>query len=219
MRGRTTRLRGRGLIAVATALTAPLAVAVAQATGAADTLGKTTVETRIVPSSQDAGFRGLQLGPGEGYVVREEEVGTAKAGRAANRKSLLYIGQISDFQLADEESPARVEFVDFGPASAAWRPSEALNPQVDDAMVRQVNAFTAASPVAAGDGSRRAMDLVINTGDAADNQQLNETEWVRTLMEGGTLNPGSGVNPASSSDPFCAGAALLMPDAATPSNY
>ena len=58
-----------------------------------------------------------------------------------------------------------------------------------------------ASPVAAGDGSRRAMDFAINTGDVADSQQLNETEWVRTLMEGGPLDPNSGVDPAGYTHP------------------
>ena len=45
--------------------------------------------------------------------------------------------------------------IDTGPFSAALRPSEAMNPHIDDAMVRQVNAFAAASPLEAGDGSRR----------------------------------------------------------------
>ena len=165
----------------------------ATAGGASDTLGKTTVWQRIVPSA-DAGYRSLALGAGEGYVVREDGIGTAQAGRANRRRSLLYFGQLSDFQLADEESPARVEFIDTGPFNAAWRPSEAMNPQIDDAMIRQLNAFAEASPLRAGDGSRRAMDLSLNTGDIADNQQLNETEWSRILMEGGELNPNSGVN-------------------------
>ena len=61
------------------------------------------------------------------------------------------------------------------------------------------------------------MDFVIDTGDSADSQQLNETEWVRTLLEGGALDPGSGVDPATSSDPFCAALdAPLIADAATP---
>ena len=41
------------------------------------------------------------------------------------------------------------------------------------------------------------MDFTINTGDAADSQQRNETEWVRALAEGGLVPPGSGVDPAS----------------------
>jgi hypothetical protein len=194
------------------------AAIVAHASGAADTLGKSTVQQRVVPGQGD-GFRTLGLGAGEGYVVREQQVGTAKPGRERDRKSLLYLGQLSDFQLADEESPSRVEFIDYGPFGAAWRPWEAMEPQIDDAMIRQLNAFAATSPLAASDGSHRPMDLTINTGDAADSQQLNETEWVRTLMEGGTLNPGSGTDPSTSTDPFCAGAAPLMPDAATPANY
>ncbi|MDX6587075.1 MAG: hypothetical protein QOI31_1548 [Solirubrobacterales bacterium] len=174
-------------------------------TTTSDTLGKTTVEQRILPNS-DATYRELSLGAGEGYVVREGaaagtigtdddgDLGVALTGREDRRTSLFYFGQLTDFQLADEESPSRVELIDTGPFSAALRPSEAMNPHIDDAMVRQVNAFAAASPLEAGDGSRRAMDLTIGTGDLADSQQLNETEWVRTLLEGGELDPNSGIN-------------------------
>jgi metallophosphoesterase (TIGR03767 family) len=186
-----------------------------------DTVGATTLEQRVVPNA-DAGFRELALGPGESiYTVREEGVGTAHGGRETRRTSLVYFGQLSDFQLADEESPARVEFIDTGPFSAAWRPWEAMNPQIDDAMIRQLNAFAGASPVAAGDGSQRAMDLTINTGDAADSQQLNETTWVRQLMEGGQIDPGSGVDPGTSSDAVCAALDLagLVADGNAPQKY
>jgi len=198
-----------------------LALAAAPAAGgqSQNPLGKTTVEQRIVPDAAED-FRNLTLGAGEPYVVREEKIGAAQGGRAERRSSLLYVGQLSDFQLADEESPARVEFVDTGPFGAAWRPWEALNPQIDDAMIRQVNAFAAASPVPAGNGSRRPMDFTIGTGDLADSQQLNETEWVRTLLEGGELNPGSGTVATSSTDPSCALVnAVTVPDSATPQNY
>jgi 3',5'-cyclic AMP phosphodiesterase CpdA len=186
-----------------------------------ETLGATTLEQRVVPNG-DAGFRELALGPGEStYTVREEEVGTAQSGRETRRTSLVYFGQLSDFQLADEESPARVEFIDTGPFSAAWRPWEALNPQVDDAMIRQLNAFAGASPVVAGNGSQRAMDFTINTGDAADSQQLNETTWVRQLMEGGQIDPGSGVDPGTSGDAVCAALDLagLVADGNAPQKY
>ena len=186
-----------------------------------DTLGATTLEQRVVPNS-DAGFRELALAPGEStYTVREEGVGTAQSGRETRRASLVYFGQLSDFQLADEESPARVEFIDTGPFSAAWRPWEALNAQIDDAMIRQLNAFAGASPLPAGDGPQRAMDFTINTGDAADSQQLNETTWVRQLMEGGQIDPGSGVDPGTSGDALCVAldGAGLIADGNAPQSY
>ena len=41
-------------------------------------------------------------------------LGAAQPARASKRTSLAYFGQLSDFQLADEESPARVEFARSG---------------------------------------------------------------------------------------------------------
>jgi metallophosphoesterase (TIGR03767 family) len=174
-----------------------------------------------VPAAPGA-YRFLQLGAGEPYTVREE-LGSAGAGRASARTSLVYFGQLSDFQLADEESPARVEIIDplstplNLPFGSAWRPWEALEPQIDDAMIRQLNQFTAASPVADGGGAHRAMDLTIDTGDSADSQQLNETQWVRTLLEGGTLNPNSGVSKTTYSHLLCPN--LLVPGAAEAARY
>ena len=174
------------------------------AAGATNPFGLTTLEQRIDPDGA-AGFNQLAVGPGEGYVVREDGIGTALPGRAGRRTPLAFFGQLSDFQLADEESPARVEFIDRvgSPVEAAFRPWEALQAFIDDAMIRQVNTFAAAGPVAAGDGSRGAMDFTIDTGDSADNQQLNETEWVRTLLEGGTLDPNSGIDPSGYTHPLC----------------
>src|SRR3954462_11617913 len=171
---------------------------------AAGPLGQSTVQERIVPDGA-AGFDQLGTGAGEPYTVRDGGFGAALPGRSDRRTSIAYFGQLSDFQLADEESPARVEFLDPGgsPVEAAFRPWEALEPFVDDAMIRQVAAFSGASPVASGDGSRAPMNFAIDTGDSADSQQLNETEWVRTLLEGGTLNPNSGINPAGYVHPLC----------------
>jgi hypothetical protein len=209
-----------GLRLIATAAVTALAViGVSRALAAtADTFAKTTVQQRIVPNA-DAGFRELSLGSGEGYTVRQE-LGSAQAGRESRRTSLAYFGQLSDFQLADEESPARVESLDaFGsPFDAAWRPWEALEPQIDNAMVDQINAFKATSPLANGNGTHSQMDFTIDTGDSADNQQLNETRWVRTILEGGTINPGSGVDPASG-DPACAALKPQIADADHPERY
>jgi metallophosphoesterase (TIGR03767 family) len=185
-----------------------------------NTLGHTTVQQRVVPFGSEA-FISLTLGPGEPYIVRQD-LATAGAKRAKKRRSLAYFGQLSDFQLADEESPGRVEFLDPPngtqlPFNAAWRPWEALEPQIDDAAIRQLNHFAAASPIAQGNGSRRKMDFTLDTGDSADSQQLNETEWVRTLLEGGSLNPNSGISPAGYLHALCPAAGV--PGAAEAAKY
>jgi hypothetical protein len=160
------------LRAAGTKVVVSIAMLVAAAVGAAgalaapsDTEGLATTEQRVVPAAPGA-FRFLQLGPGESHLVREE-LGTANPGRVQARISLVYFGQLTDFQLADEESPARVEVIDplatpLGlPFEAAWRPWEALNPHIDEAMVRQMNQFTAREPDRrrqrrpAGDGLHR----------------------------------------------------------------
>lgn len=189
----------------AAALTGALALVLgASSFAAADPLGQSTTEERIVPDGA-AGFDQLMTGPGEPYMVREAGFGAAQPGRESRRTSIAYFGQLSDFQLADEESPARVEFSDpaGSPVEAAFRPWEALEPFIDDAMIRQIDSFSGASPVPSGDGSRAPMNFAIDTGDSADSQQLNETEWVRTLLEGGTLDPNSGIDPTGYSHPLC----------------
>lgn len=168
-------------------------------------LGLTTVDTRLLPDGDGTGFLGLRPGPGEGYIVREEGLGTAKAKRAKTRRSLAYLAQLSDFQLVDEESPARVESLDQigSPFDAAWRPWEALQPQIGDSMIRQINAFADVGPVRAAKNRRVGMDFAIDTGDSADSQQLNEATWVRTLLDGGRLDPNSGIDPTGYLSPSC----------------
>ncbi|HEU4944555.1 MAG TPA: hypothetical protein VFT10_05270 [Solirubrobacterales bacterium] len=217
------KLRGVSIrIGVAFAILAmALTMAAAGSAAVSDTEGQSTLEQRVVPTGAGS-YRFLQLGEGEPYTVRED-LAAAGAERAKARTSLTYFGQLSDFQLADEESPARLEIIDplstplNLPFGAAWRPWEALQPQITDAMVRQVNQFVAASPVADGSGAHAAMDLTINTGDSADSQQLNETEWVRTLLEGGTLNPNSGVDKTKYSHLLCPN--LFVPGAAEAARY
>jgi metallophosphoesterase (TIGR03767 family) len=210
-----------GVGATLAVLAVSLTMAAAGTAAVSDTEGQSTLEQRVVPVGAGA-YRFLQLGEGEPYTVRQE-LATANAGRAAARTSLTYFGQLSDFQLADEESPARLEIIDplstplNLPFGAAWRPWEALEPQIDEAMIRQFNQFAAASPVADGSGSHRAMDFTIDTGDSADSQQLNETQWVRTLLEGGTLNPNSGVDKKTYSHLLCPN--LFVPGAAEAARY
>ena len=194
--------------------------AVAQAT-ASPLAGVSTLDQRLA-GNEAAEYSALTTAAGEPYIVREE-FATAGAGRTAARDSLIYFGQLSDFQLADEESPSRVEFFDGQPgvnfSSSGHRPHETLVPHEVEASIRQMNAFSDASPVPQGDGTRAPMDNVIATGDLADSMQLNETLWVRTLLEGGTLNPGSGS--AANLDALCGILSLVpgMADVGNPQRY
>jgi uncharacterized repeat protein (TIGR01451 family) len=181
-----------------------------------DTAGHTTLERVVTGDNPDDGYATLRSELVNGsYLVRDgaaegnPAIPDAQNGRQQRRESLSYLGQLTDFQLADEESPARVEFLDPG-ASSAWRPQEALAPFIIDWSIRQMNLFAGASPVPQGDGSRAAMDFSLMTGDQADSAQRNETIWVRELLEGGTaLNFNSGSTTPGDYDPTvhpsCAG--------------
>jgi len=94
------------------------------------------------------------------------------------------IAHITDSQIIDEESPARLTAVQ-DLAGSAWRANEAYSTQLLDGMVRTINKVHVA---------RGPIDFVIHTGDALDNSQRNELDWFITAMDGGTLDPLSGVD-------------------------
>ena len=209
----SSRGRRRFAAPVVAAMLAAMAPAAVQA---ASPDGFTTMERSVVAGAplDPARPRFLRVAQGAGWerVTRELVAGQAQAGRETRRRSLTYFAQLSDFQLADEESPARVEAAD-SLASGAWRPEEALNPFSIDAAIRQVNRFTTASPVAQGGGTRAQMDFALTTGDNADNQQYNENVWVRQLLEGGSsLSPNSGVRTSYNECSSISDAALTLRD-------
>jgi metallophosphoesterase (TIGR03767 family) len=175
------------------------------ATPAAMAAPATTVERTI----QDCdGDQLLEYAPGEPHVQwddADEDDGppctTAPRRRPLRlppSASILNLLQLTDFQTVDEESPARVEFLDttqrvpgLQPFSAAYRPQESLTTQTVEAMVRQ--ARNAVSPV-----TGRRLDLTMLTGDNADNQQYNETRWFIDILDGTTgdrrrVDPDSGI--------------------------
>ena len=117
----------------------------------------------------------LTAGPGEALRDRTDLAPATRPGR-----TLATLAVLTDVHVRDEESPARVPFLDRlgGAFSSTFRPQEALSAQVLDAAVRSVNA---ARP-----------DAVLVTGDLLDNAQANELALARTVLDGGRARPDSG---------------------------
>lgn len=151
----------------------------------------TTLERTIVTAGQGPYHR-LTYGPPWPIRVRDE-LSAPRSGRAERRLPLCAFLQLTDFQLVDAQSPARVEFLDRYAdepvpsfLSSAQRPAEALVSHAVEAMSRQTRA------VGAGPVTGRPLDLTVCTGDNLDNRQANELRWFFTLMDGGELRANSG---------------------------
>lgn len=167
--------------------TAALSAVLGQTHGAVTAVpaicGATTLQGTIVFKDGT-----LTCGPGQPLKLREDLGTKAKAGRAGT--PILSIAALTDFQLPDEESPLRGEFLDKctpHKADAAFRWNDALLPALLNAEIQAVNRL------ARGPVTGRPFDFAVQLGDAAENQQYNEVRDFIDLLDGGTVvDPDSG---------------------------
>jgi hypothetical protein len=155
----------------------PLLLAVALLAGCGDdppraATGGSTLRATLTDPDGD-GF--LQAGPAEPLIARRE---LAPGGRRG--KVLARFGQLTDTHVRDEESPARVPFLDRvgAPFTSTFRPQEAESAQVLDATVRALD--------------RERPQAVAITGDIVDNAQANELSLAIGVLRGVRVNPDSG---------------------------
>ena len=95
---------------------------------------------------------------------------------------LARVAHLSDAQILDEESPARLTFAN-ALIPDSWRPQEAFSTQLLDGTIRAVNRYHE---------SGTTVDFVVHTGDGVDNCQSNELDWFLTAFDGGAIDPRSG---------------------------
>jgi 3',5'-cyclic AMP phosphodiesterase CpdA len=130
----------------------------------------------------------LSPAPGEPLLDR--------GGHARPGAVIATFGQLTDTHVRDEESPARVPFLDRlgAPFTSTFRPQEAFSTQVLDAAVRALN--------------RERPQAVFVTGDIVDNAQENELTMAVDTLAGRAVHPNSGgpgyqgVQAADSAAPF-----------------
>ena len=161
--------------------------------------GSTLAQTFGKGAPGAGGYRPVVVVPGGEPHILRNDLGTPTP-PVGTRTSLLAFAQLTDVHIIDAQSPMRVEYVDrfedqytagdpvIGLLTSSYRPQEMLTAQVAESMVQKINSFAAGAPT-----TGRPLDFCIQTGDNADNSQLNELRWNIDLLDGGkTITPDSG---------------------------
>lgn len=171
------------------ALAAPAAPA-----DASSTLLQTVLQGTAASRTAGSGsYRTLVAGPGEPYVPRLDLLGRrAGTARSQARRSLLYLGHLSDLHVIDAQSPGRIEpmiIQDHAAWGSAFHPQDPLTVHVTASMVQSFTDLRT-SPLTGA-----PMGAAIVTGDSADMHSHLELRWYIDILDGVPVRPTSGAGP------------------------
>ena len=128
----------------------------------------------------DSGL-GVRLADGADWIEKRELAPDFTEGKPQDRRSLAYLWQAADPQVIDEESPIRLDSMPF-----LYRPQGHLATQSFEAHVRSARRIS--------DLSGRPFDFAAVAGDLTDGSHQIEFSWVFTIMNGGVVNPDTGID-------------------------
>jgi metallophosphoesterase (TIGR03767 family) len=157
---------------------------------ATTTLDRTLVGGAVKGQGAERAYRALEVAAGEPHRVRLELAG--RQPQPTRRTSLVHLVHLTDTQIVDVRSPARIEFIErrservaLARLLPAHRAHESLSLHALDATLRTMRAL----PPSAITGE--PVELAVTTGDAVDNQQSNELAWFLSAMRGDDVTPSS----------------------------
>jgi 3',5'-cyclic AMP phosphodiesterase CpdA len=144
---------------------------------------------------------GAEIADGQPWAEHDDLAPDFVAGESGQRRSVLWFWQATDIHQTDEESPIRFEGVYAVSFGSTFRPQDDLSTQAFEAQVRSARRIS--------EQASRPLDFALVTGDMSDGGQRNELTWGAGILNGGEIDPDSGLNddpvpgPGNdSSDPF-----------------
>ncbi len=152
----------------------------------ATTLDQTILQGSVVTRK----YRRLVTGPGEPHLPRLDVLKRApNADRAAARRSLLYLGHLSDLHVIDAQSPGRIEPMivqDHEAWGSAFHPQDPMTVHVTAAMAQAFSELRL-SPLTGA-----PMGAAVVTGDSADMHSHLELRWYIDILDGVPVRANSG---------------------------
>jgi hypothetical protein len=122
---------------------------------------------------RELGYDRVVRAAGQDHTLRTDLGGSAPSG--VDRRSIAWFMHLADFQLVDDESPARLAIFDNPDIDGGLRTQEAYLPRAISAMNRTLARI---------EHPARPYDFGVITGDCTDSAQENELRWLVALMNG-----------------------------------